>query len=344
MKHLVSLLFACCVLASASFAQLGLSPIVVAPDTVIQGTQDQITVFLSNDTNITLTGQVDIVVAADSSNQVAVTETVVISIAPGDTSGFTIDVDFSAVNGFEPGGNIVLIWPEMPNNGGVDTLMHNVHVLPPLPAADFDSLGCDPGPQAVPPVLHQDFDLTWSIWNRGSDPVTRGFEVAIATYDGPTLTEVKVVGNQNVSALQPNTSSPGFSSDFELNLIQQFGDGGNVIVVWPRMPNNSTDTFITVDSLWITVEVASLGIEGPESPYLDNVKVFPNPSSGLVYVRFLGGNEPIERVTVTDINGRIVEQHGYTPELDFSSYPAGYYFVKVEVDNGESRIFKMVRY
>ena len=64
----------------------------------------------------------------------------------------------------------------------------------------------------------------------------------------------------------------------------------------------------------------------------------------MVYVRFLGGNDPIQRVTVTDLNGRIVEQHGFVPEMDFSDYPAGYYFVEVEVDSGEARTFKMVRF
>lgn len=342
MKHLIACTAALFLLVSAALAQngIGLSSVIVGPDSVMENSTDSITVFISNDAAQTISGTVEVKLAVGSASYVVTTDSVTTTLQPGDSTAVNFVVSFNQTNGFAPGGNIVLIWPEMGSVPTTDTLLHSVHVT----AADLDSLGCDAGNQSVPPVLWQDFQLTWNIVNRGSETIDqRSFEVVIATYDGPTLTPVSVIPSQTVFNLAPQAADHSFAN-FDINWVQQFGDGGSVIVVWPRMPDNSPDSFVTVDSLWIDVEVAPVSTPEPESESLRNIKVFPNPATGIVYVRYLGGNEPIKRVTVTDLNGRVVEQHGFVPQLDLTSYEAGYYLVEVEIASGESRIFKLCRY
>lgn len=344
MKYAVSFLVTFCLLATAAFSQgLGLSTSIIGPDTVQQNDQEQISVFLSNDSIVPLSGTIDLKIAVDSAAQLVVNQPVSIQIQPGDTQMVNVTVDFTMVNGFEPGGNIVLIWPEMPSGPAGDTLSHSIHVIAAPTGSGLDSLGCDAGSQMPPPVLHNNFDLTWSIVNRDSDTLTKAFQVMVGVHDGSTVQTVQTVSNQNINALPPGESNPGFIFNFDVSLVQALVDGGSVIVVWPEAPINATDTFITVDSLWLDVEVAPVGFEEPTDPYLQSVKVFPNPSTGMVYVRYLGGNEPIERVSITDANGRLVASYGYIDAIDFTEFPSGFYFVEVEVDNGATRTFKLLR-
>ena len=84
-----------------------------------------------------------------------------------------------------------------------------------------------------------------------------------------------------------------------------------------------------------------IGIRGPELPNAigehnaKNVKVFPNPSNGVVHV--CAGSEPVLELQVFDIFGRLLLHESVSEEdfsVDLSDYNAGTYILRMITDTG----------
>ena len=67
----------------------------------------------------------------------------------------------------------------------------------------------------------------------------------------------------------------------------------------------------------------------------DAVKLYPNPSSGIIYLD--GIEAEINRVEVLDISGKIVksETHFKENKLNLTEFQEGIYFIKIQTDKGD---------
>jgi hypothetical protein len=91
----------------------------------------------------------------------------------------------------------------------------------------------------------------------------------------------------------------------------------------------------------VTMHVSSVGIPTLESPA--NIRVYPNPTSGRVFVQH--ENAIIERVTVTDLYGRTVAAftvNDYQTDIDLSRLPSGVYLLRIGMENGGNVTTKVI--
>jgi hypothetical protein len=91
---------------------------------------------------------------------------------------------------------------------------------------------------------------------------------------------------------------------------------------------------------------AVVGVE--ESAKLGNVRVYPNPSSGIFRLEIQGASTDRAQYTVTDLHGRLVFTEripagsDYTGNIDLRRVPEGVYMLRLQSDTG-SRSFKLVK-
>ncbi len=77
-----------------------------------------------------------------------------------------------------------------------------------------------------------------------------------------------------------------------------------------------------------------------------NISVYPNPTTNLLMIDFLTSEGLGNVITVTDINGKTLQQAEVTTDreqLNFSDYANGVYFISVSqlrLANGENQIIK----
>lgn len=85
-------------------------------------------------------------------------------------------------------------------------------------------------------------------------------------------------------------------------------------------------------------ENATLGIERPKE---QNVRVYPNPTKGLLFIDLK--NNDIEEVLVYDVMGKnVLKLIGNKKEIDISGLQNGMYFLKIIMENGNA-IRKIIR-
>ena len=92
----------------------------------------------------------------------------------------------------------------------------------------------------------------------------------------------------------------------------------------------------------VTMHVSSVGIPTMEFPA--NIRVYPNPTSGRVFIQH--ENTPIEKVIVTDLYGRTVAAftvNDYTGAIDLSSLPNGLYLLKIGMEDGGAVTTKVIK-
>lgn len=98
----------------------------------------------------------------------------------------------------------------------------------------------------------------------------------------------------------------------------------------------------TSDSVMIVVDIC-VGVE--ENTSLNNVKIYPNPTNGLVYVN-LGKHNGMVDYTISTIEGRIVNQEQNVSSnkmtINLRDESKGIYFLRVE-DDISSKVYKIVK-
>ena len=72
----------------------------------------------------------------------------------------------------------------------------------------------------------------------------------------------------------------------------------------------------------------------------DNVKIYPNPASDVLFVEVKGG-ERVANITLCDMQGRIVKECGASP-VSLNHLPSGVYVVHVKDSDGREFIQKVV--
>lgn len=110
-------------------------------------------------------------------------------------------------------------------------------------------------------------------------------------------------------------------------------EGNNTIVVWPENINGVTMD----DSLDFKIKVVS-DSNGPDAsssvePWLINSKIYPNPTSGFLYIQGVSKNvSDIQRIFVRDLKGKVVKVFGGVYEqYDVSDIASGHYTLSFEL-------------
>jgi hypothetical protein len=119
-----------------------------------------------------------------------------------------------------------------------------------------------------------------------------------------------------------------------------FRIGSNTIVIWPIALHSS---FETGDSLTATVFILPTGL-GPEPHNNEEVRCYPVPSNGPLFIQSLSPTLRPAQAVVRDVNGRVVaESKTLAAGIDTEPWPPGVYFIEVTFDNGTMRIYKVMR-
>lgn len=80
-----------------------------------------------------------------------------------------------------------------------------------------------------------------------------------------------------------------------------------------------------------------LGIsENKTSQYV----IYPNPTNGLLSIK---SKQPILRISIFNMLGQLVETTSENNQIDFSGAESGIYFLKIEGENDNSKVFKIVK-
>lgn len=110
-------------------------------------------------------------------------------------------------------------------------------------------------------------------------------------------------------------------------------DGNNTIVVWPENLVGAT----VPDSLEYNVHIGtdSFSPENSSEKSISDLKIFPNPTNGFVYVLGISEIEnEVSSVSIHNMNGQLVKQfNGIYEQYDVSNFPPGHYTVNFHLKN-----------
>jgi hypothetical protein len=144
------------------------------------------------------------------------------------------------------------------------------------------------------------------------------------------------------------TLNPGDSAFFILPITftagatgQGFRIGNNVIVVWPICTSNPN--FSTGDSITANVIVLDGISTGPE-PEPGNVRCYPVPANGPLYVTSSDSNLVVKEIIVRNAAGEIVAvSDNPTLAIPTEYWAPGVYMLEVTFENGKRSFYKIMR-
>lgn len=94
------------------------------------------------------------------------------------------------------------------------------------------------------------------------------------------------------------------------------------------------------DAYYDKIEITSSTL-GVENQVFENTRIYPNPTSDFVTIQLLEGQE-LKEVHVYNIIGKLIYSKN-TTKLDFRSFPAGTYILKVSLTDGQSLMRKIIK-
>jgi hypothetical protein len=164
----------------------------------------------------------------------------------------------------------------------------------------------------------------------------------IDTIPGPSPT------NPIASPFATVTLNPGDSVFFILPVTfdagfngQGFRIGNNVIVVWPVCTSNPN--FSTGDTITANIIVLDGISTGPE-PDPGNVRCYPVPASGPLYVTSSDRNLVVKQIIVHNAAGEIITVSD-NPSLAIPTedWASGVYLLEITFENGRKSFYKIMR-
>jgi hypothetical protein len=161
-------------------------------------------------------------------------------------------------------------------------------------------------------------------------------------------TDIAPIDTPNVDILV--STNGGLNFDFEL--ATGVPNNGTYNFTVPNIPNSTQvrvmvlgagNVFYNVNPVNFTTS----GVLGTTDTTLDNLAVWPNPSTGIVNVSFTTVSEKVS-VTLYDIRGREVSTADYsastgatfTQNVDYSAFQSGMYFMSIK--NGSTTTTKKI--
>lgn len=167
----------------------------------------------------------------------------------------------------------------------------------------------DTGDQYLFYNLDNDSDNDMLLWNRFSDKISwKENEDGQGTFGTPNIINA-------AADFASDAKAADFDGDGWLDIAS--ASAGNNKLSWYK--NNT------------------LGISEYES---GNYKIFPNPTSGVLYIE---SKQPISQISVFNILGQLIETNQNTNQIDLSKAEAGVYLLKIEDENGNSQTHKIVK-
>lgn len=161
-------------------------------------------------------------------------------------------------------------------------------------------------------------------------------------------TDLPPIDTQNVDIL---VSTNG-GLDFDYELATGVPNNGTYDFVVPNIPNSTQARVMVLGAGNVFYNVNSTnfitsGVLGTTDSTLDNLAVWPNPSTGIVNVSFTTVSEKVS-VTLYDIRGREVATTDYnastgatfTQNVDYSAFQSGMYFMSIK--NGSTTTTKKI--
>lgn len=116
--------------------------------------------------------------------------------------------------------------------------------------------------------------------------------------------------------------------------------GNNVIVVWPYTTDPS---FNTGDSMSVNVFILDGISTGPESE-AGEIRCYPVPASGPLYVTSSNRQLVVKEVIVRDASGKIVSvSNNPASGIITDDWAAGIYMLEVTFENGKKSAYKVIR-
>ncbi|GAB4134635.1 MAG: hypothetical protein Fur0041_08080 [Bacteroidia bacterium] len=149
------------------------------------------------------------------------------------------------------------------------------------------------------------------------------------------------LANNTAIVTQPYTGpafQPGDSTffTFSTQLVAPY-TMFDTLYVWT---SKTTDIDHSNDTAWVVVNL--VGVE--EFVKLEGLDVYPVPAAEQVNFRFTNGTEDAVVLTITDIQGQLVDviklprqMNGSTVSIDLTQYPAGTYFYQIQSGKQEAK-------
>jgi len=152
-----------------------------------------------------------------------------------------------------------------------------------------------------------------------------------------TVTDVTDASVGSVTAI-PDHGNAGYnylwSTGDTTQTITQLGPG----VYYVTITDQSLCTY--TDSAIVRLEM------GINDFALSNVRVYPNPSKGVINVEVKNTNETLKEVQLYNLNGQVLKTYridnGYTTQILFSDYSNGVYYLDIKAESGKQLRQKIV--
>jgi hypothetical protein len=143
----------------------------------------------------------------------------------------------------------------------------------------------------------------------------------------------------SVGTLQWQTCLGGSQNDIAYNAFFSF-DGGYVVAGSSQSSDGNVSVNYGNSDVWVIKLHFNLITGVEEQKVSGGLTVYPNPTSGLVYISGIELEAP--EVQVFDLTGRILLFERETT-LNLSGYPDGIYFLRITTNNGEIFTKKVVK-
>jgi len=197
----------------------------------------------------------------------------------------------------------------------------------------------------------------WHFQVNAGDSVTFGAYLHNQSMANPFYDSIQISGYIDTGAapipfsfpIIPNVYIGANSDQFFIGTIHFFDNyqsgmfriGGNTIVIWPTLydPN-----FNTGDSLTATVIVIdTINSVGPEPP-APEVRCYPVPASGPLYITGPQQSSQPVSVIVRDNTGRIIATaENPSQGIDTEPWAPGIYLLEIYFENGDKSYIKVMR-
>ncbi len=123
------------------------------------------------------------------------------------------------------------------------------------------------------------------------------------------------------------------------NVSSDFCVGNNTVVIWPLARFGNVPT---IDSLILPMFVVGSILNSNELVYDIKAHVFPNPTTGNLFLDTKGNSYQVRSIVVRDIFGRIIKEEKEFP-VNLDQMESGVYFIDLTDNNGKTQRFKIVK-
>ena len=146
----------------------------------------------------------------------------------------------------------------------------------------------------------------------------------LTIYEKPNIV---INGNTQVTAGESTTLSVEYNEDYEY--IWSTGQTSNSIVVTPTATITVYSVTVTYGACTSTAMI-TVSITGIEDYELQNLTLYPNPTSGMVFI----DRDNVLSVEVFDKTGRLLAIQRNDKEVDLSAFADGVYTLRISLPEG----------